>query len=446
MSKYSICILDDKIPAIHLSDHMDDKGLFNQNNFKHLLKLDKDTWRDTALYDLVDALYKQDNYELFGFSQHSFFFNFIENNIFLPDIVIFDWDMRIENSEEDSKSSLLKLLKFKYCLVTIFTEADKDDEVSNVLSNKAFNDFRDRFLIIRKDDENSVKKLNEEIERKLKLFSFKLNKTIKKNTLQSIENILINIGKLSFNQFVSLFGEDDNGKKEISQTDFIDIFLEKLKYELTSIGLGDVELKADIENVDDINKIRELWHYRMYHNTNDNIIRKGDILINNGEYFLVLSSDCHLNEFWKKSLGYLMLVKLHKVDESNEDFKKRLNYRKNSNLNGYELKSLVNPSTIDFLTILPSIVFEGEDYFDYALNPRELFSLEIKLPENNNSKQKLLIEHIEGYEKYLSVSEPFMSALFLFISQHFSGYGLPDFSTKLRDSIKENIYKLKKES
>ena len=442
MSKYSICILDDKLPVSQVSGYIDDTSMLNRNNFKHLLSLDEKDWEEQQLYQLLKSLYDKNNdYELFGFKNHSFFFNYIADNIFSPDIVIFDWDV---GETTDSKQNLLNLLKKKYCIVAIYTGADKNDEVERILSDNDFDEYRERFFKIKKEDDNSVTELEKEINDKLKLFSFKLNKTIKQNTLQGIDNILINIGKLSFNQFVSLFGENKAGQKELSQIDFIDIFLEKLKYELTSIGLGVVELKTSNENIDDINKIRELWHYRMYHKTRDNIIRKGDVLKKGEEYFLVLSSDCHLDKFWNKNLGYLLLLKLHKVDESNAEFKERLNYRKNQNLEDYKLTSLVNPSPIKFLTVLPSLVIQNNNYYDYALNPKELSSIEIDLPKGNNSNQKLLITHMTEYEKYISLSEPFMSALFMFISQNFSGFGLPDFSEELKKSIKDNLKKLKK--
>ena len=442
MSKYSVCILDDKLPVNQLSDYIDDTTMLNRNNFKHLLSIDEQDWEEQQLYQLIHNLYdKIDDYELFGFTNHSLLFNYIEENIFSPDIVIFDWDV---GEQHDSKQNLLNILQKKYCMIAVYTGADTIEEIKQTIEANEFDSYRDRLFLEIKGEENSVEKLEHEIDKRKNIFSFKLNKTLKQNTIQGIDNILINIGKLSFNQFVSLFGENKEGQKELAQIDFIDIFLEKLKYELTSIGLDDFELKTPKENIEDINKIRELWHYRMYHKTGDDIIRKGDVLKKDEEYFIVLSSDCHLDEFWNKNLGYLILLKLHKIDKSNEEFKKRLNYRKNSNLNDYKLSSLVNPSPIEFLTVLPSLVNINSTYFDYALNPKELSSLEINLPEDKNVKQKLLINHIDGYKKYISISEPFISALFLFISQKFSGYGLPDFSEKLMQSVTDNIKKLKK--
>lgn len=438
MSKYSICILDDKIPASSLSDYMDDSKILNRNNFRHILTIKEQDWEEQQLYQLINKLYKKpEEYEITGFTSHSLFFNYIEENIFSPDIIIFDWDV----GETNPKDNLLNLLKEKYCLVAVYTGADSQDEIKMTIEREEFDEYRERLFIQTKGEDNSIKKLEDGIKKRLQLFSFKLNQVIKKNTLQSVDNILINIGKLSFSQFVSLFGENKNGEKEISKTDFTNIFLEKLKYELSSIGISDVELKTHDENIDDINLIRKLWHYRLYHKCNDSVIRKGDIIKKGNKYFLVIASDCHLNKFWKSSLGYLTIIPLHKISKQNRGFTKRINYRKD--LESYSLTSLVNPR-IDFLTILPSLVEKDSEFYDYALNPREISSFEVALPDGGNGDKKLTIDDVKGYEKYISLSEPFISSLFLFITQKFSGFGLPDFSKELQKSIRENLKKLKK--
>ena len=305
MSKYSICILDDKLPVNQLNGWFEDNNLLSRNNFKILMELvDKKDWEETQLYQLIYSLYsKEDTYELFGFISHSFFFNYIEDNIFSPDIIIFDWDV---GETTDPKDNLLELLQKKYCLVAVYTGADTQEEIKQTIEGDAFDKFRDRLFLQIKGENDSVKKLEEEINNRKDIFSFKLNKTLKQNTLQGTDNILIKIGKLSFKQFVSLFGEDNNGQKELTKIDFIDIVLEKLKYELTSLGMDDIELKTSNENIKDENKIRELWHYRMYHKTNDGIIRKGDVIKKEEKLFLVIASDCHLKEFWKKSLGFFI--------------------------------------------------------------------------------------------------------------------------------------------
>jgi len=454
MSKYSICILDDKLPVNQLNGWFEDNNLLSHNNFKLLMELvnEKD-WEEKQLFQLISSLYsKSDTFELFGFVSHSFFLNYIDDNIFSPDIVIFDWDV----GEIDPKQNLLNILQKKYCLIAVYTGADTLEEIRQTIEDNEFDNYRDRLFLKIKGEENSVKTLEDEIDKRKNIFSFNLNKTLKQNTIQGIDKILINIGKLSFNQFVSLFGENKEGQKELAQIDFIDIFLEKLKYELTSIGLDDVELKTPNENIDDINKIRELWHYRMYHKTGDNIIRKGDVIKKENELFLVIASDCHLKEFWKKSLGYLTVIPLHKISADNDKLKNILSYD-DFQIDSYKLSSLVNPRGIDFLTVLPALINDDNDFLDYALNPREINSIFIDLVINYNDetdpqrkkdiKKNAISQPLktsDGDFKYIiSLSEPFLSGLFQFVSENFSGFGLPDFSDDLVKSIREKLKELK---
>ena len=125
MSKYSICILDDKLPVNQLNGWFEDNNLLSHNNFKLLMELvnEKD-WEEKQLFQLISSLYsKSDTFELFGFVSHSFFLNYIDDNIFSLDIVIFDWDV----GEIDPKQNLLNILQKKYCLIAVYTGADTQE-------------------------------------------------------------------------------------------------------------------------------------------------------------------------------------------------------------------------------------------------------------------------------------------------------------------------------
>lgn len=444
MNKYSVCIIDDKIPVSKFPDYMDETKVLNQNNFQHLL-FEKKSWDEIQLLNLVENLFRQSDYTISGFSSHNFFLNHIEENTFSPDVVIFDWDVG-EGTSANPKGNLLRILKTKHCLIAIYTAADQTNEVTNIIDGDEFKVYKDRLFLIKKDNDNSVDLLTQAINERLDNFSFNLGKTIKRNTLQAIDNILIGIGKLSFNQFISLFGTTGpNNKKILTQNDFIDILNEKLKYELNNISL-ESSWEGENTKVEDVNLLRGLWRFRLYHYTKDEIIRKGDILqkgADEDKLFLVLSSDCHLDSFWYKTLGHLALVPLYKIDKDNLALKGKINYRPNNKIARYEVTSLVNPNGFDFLTILPSLVVKNKEHFDYALIARERFSLDIKL-EGTNANNRLLVSDTDNYHKLVSISEPFISALHQFITNNYTGIGLPDFSSELQTSIKENLQGLKK--
>lgn len=108
MSKYSVCIIDDKIPSHHYPKFMDDTKIFNENNIKHLLS-NASIWEEAELLNLVKDLFGKDQYNLSGFRTHDFFLNHVEGNIYSPDIIIFDWD--VDGNSEKAKQNLLEILR-----------------------------------------------------------------------------------------------------------------------------------------------------------------------------------------------------------------------------------------------------------------------------------------------------------------------------------------------
>lgn len=466
MNKYSVCILDESIPAIKFLESMDNTKLLNRGNIGQLLS-DERLWDEPPLYKLAHDLYSQeDEYEVNGFTHHSFFFNHIEENIFSPDIIIFDWDIgkSAGGEEADPRGSLLKLLKLKYCLVAIFTGADNEDRVSNVIAEDDFKDFiGNRLFLIKKDGEDSVSELQAKIKQfKSENFSFGLGRDLKKTALQSVENILINIGKLSFDQFVTAFGHLDKSinKVTLSKIDFTDLFVEKLQTELLNSNFGKFPIEANNKKVDDDLLLKKIWHFRLYHFPKDEIIRKGDILKKEGDdrLFLVLTSDCHLTGFWKKNYGHLILVPLFRIDNPTIRNKIRINNNSKS-ITSFSITSIVNPRSIENITIFPALhelklEFKDEetgkisikvDYVDYILSPKETFSIDIQRPEGVELWMPLKTSHLNGYggNERIRITEPFLSPLTQYIISQVAGYGTPDYSKQLEEILIKNIQSIR---
>ncbi len=438
MKKYSMCILDDKIPATDYSEFIDETKIINENNFKYLLS-DEEKWTDKDLLHFLKSVVNEKNeYSISGFINHSFFLNYIEDNIFSPDIIVFDWDV----GEVDTEQNLLTILKKKYCLIAIFSDQTTKLDIKNVISSDNFIDFKNRLFLIDKEEKKSNEKLLEELSSREKVnFSFKLGQNLKQNILQSTDNILINIGRLSFDQFISAFGDsfESSGKKrKLSNIDFIEIFTDKLKSYLISENFIDDPLISAQEKIDNDYILKRIWHFRLYHKPKDNIVRKGDIIKkNNSDHrFLVVTSDCHLNQFWSKNLGQLNLVPLYNP----EDVKSRI---KEFNNNYFKIKSMVNVSGIESITMLPALILDEDNSssVDYALFPKEVYSIEIKMPKDVKSNQPLLYDYFDEYDgsDRIRLSEPFLSPLTQFILSKIADYGVPDYSKELQDILKTHI-------
>ncbi len=449
---YSVCIIDDGIPTHHFPNFMEDSKILNENNFKHLLN-EKIKWdKEVQLFDLVEGIFKNKDYILSGFRTHDFFLNHIAENIFSPDIVIFDWDV---DTKTDPKLNLLEILKSKYCLIAIYTGVDNTEEISVIIEGDEFLDYKNRLFLMEKKAEDSVDKLTNEIESKLKVFSFKLGQNLKKDTLQAVDNILVNIGKLSFDQFVTAFGEYSRETQEtsLSKIDFIDIIISKLQAELLNVEFSTFPLKASSEEIKDNELLKKLWHYRLYHRPKDAVIRKGDIIRKNDDnrLFLILTSDCHLDQFWKKNLGYLTLVPLYRIDDS--DVRRRISdYINQQTIPQFKISSMVNPQKIENITILPSIIKidvkkdneqkgDSVKYLDYILSPKEIFSVEIPKPDGLGPNVRLETNHLIDYNgnDRTRIGEPFLSPLTQFILSQVAGYGTPDYSKELQTILVDSI-------
>lgn len=457
MSKYAICVIDDKLPSSQFSEFMDDTKMLNENNFKHLLS-DQGSWEEAELLNLVKDLFEKDEYILSGFTSQSFFLNHVEENIFSPDVIIFDWDVG-EGLNSNQKDILLEILESKYCLIAIYTGADNENAVTNVIKSNEFEAYENegRLFLLKKEEEDSVVRLQTKIDESLDYFSFKLGQILRRNTLQAIDNILINISRLSFKQFVTAFGEYNRTSNEssLSKIDFIEIMIEKLQTELLNVEFSNFPLKEPRENVEDDELLRKLWHYRLYHKPQDNIVRKGDIIKRNEDdrLFLILTSDCHLNQFWKKNLGYLTLIPLYQID-NNIVRNKISEYTNRDTIRQFSISSIVNPQKLKNITILPAIQISDENqndgqYVDYILTPKEIFSIEIPKPTGIDLNSQLKIEHLnDGYNGSgrIRIGEPFLSPLTQFILSEVAGYGTPDYSMELRDILKNSIRSINDDS
>ncbi len=438
--KQSICIIDDNLPIEKFSDFMDSREIVNKNNFKHFLTLNSENWDDKNLYDLVLNISKTPEYEISGFVSHENFLNYSENNIFSPLVVVFDWN--IAGQTVDSKDTLIEILKKKHCLIAIYTESDNADEISQLIDSNDFASYKERLFLLVKQTDNSAKILQQKINEILEQnFSFKFSQDLKMKNLNALDDVLTLISKLSFDEFISLFGERDHEKSKLSAIDFVDIITDKTRSNLISSGYT-ADIEAKYIRTEDQNLVRKLWHFRLYHRPQDEIVRKGDIIkeLHSGKLFMVISSDCHLNKFWQKNFGHLAIVPLYKFDDQIiKD--KILKFTTSGVRHKFSNSSLTNPNGIENITFLPGLILDESKFIDYIISPKEITNVNIPLPETVNAKSPLHYTQIPAFDgnNRLRLSEPFLTPLIDYLLKNITDTGVPDFSDLLKDSLKANI-------
>jgi hypothetical protein len=444
MSKLSLCILDDKIPVEKLKDlgeTINDTSYIDENLLSLCLSLfNDDEWDDVDLRNFVSEIKTDDTFTISGFKSHTFFFNHKEEILFSPDIIVFDWDT---GDGTDSSDNLLKLLNSTYCLVAVFTGADTEDEVTSELAKEIFKEFQHRLFLVKKNENNSVQQLKDSIESKKKHFSFQYGNELKLKTERALSEVLSSIGKLSYEELISLFGihikQDD--KSRLYELDFIEIILDRMKAVLISSGYDNI-IDVPHTNINDEQTVRKIWYFRLYQKPNDFFVRKGDIieLQDSDLKYLVLSSDCHLDKFWQKNLGHITLIPIYRLNNS-VIINKIKNYNK-ENVKQFSISSLINPRGLENITILPGVFFNNEEnsYIDGILCPKEILSIEIPIPAGSEPKQHLKYDNsrIIGNER-IQLVEPFLSPLIHFILKTITDVGVPDFGHELQDDLKKKI-------
>lgn len=452
----NICIIDDEIPASNYPDFINERTRVDQSILKYLIT-NHSEWPSDPLKNLIrDIIENHDDWILSAFTHPNFYFNYTKENIFSPDIIIFDWDYDISI---DTEKALLRILNSTYAVIAIYTGADKKDEIESILAKDEFKSHAEyRIHIIEKGEDNSVGKVIKDASVRFdNNFSFKLGKELKKNAVSAVESILVSISKMSFDDFVWTFGSsDDTEDKEryLTIKEFIEILSEKFKNELSEQRFS--EDKYDSKSkpaADDVEIVRRLWSYRMFYKPTDNLIRTGDIIKKNDDgdaRYLVISSDCHLRQFWTKNFGSITMVPLL-ATTTDTKLKEKLTLSKSrSEIKKGSISSITNWSIFrDSSSIIAGVpvIADGikkEVLVDYAIFPRSVFSLDVPPPHKDSGvfrKLELTYDHLELFsgENRVNINEPFRSPLIQFVLSAITGYGAPDYPSELKDSLKSKL-------
>ena len=445
---FNVCIIDDDFPtkdATVIEFDFKDDSMLNSTEIK-LMSSKVENWNDVNLKSLVRALSGDDtHWNLFAFKAPEFFINHIENDIIALDVIVFDYDYPGARDQENSIENLLfEILNNTYCLIYIFSGAEKQHEIEEMMQKEKFAVFCGRLSYLSKTTVNSVETLVGQInERKDNNFSFKFGNKLTKDAFDSINKILVELGKVTTNQTVNYFKITNDTKR-----DLIDFIGERYKNHMADFQfeeLNNIEQNYEGEVNEELAK--DLWSYRLYHyssNNNDNIVRKGDIIEKEENLYLVISADCELAYFWKKNYGHINMVPLYKMYNGNDELKKKLTNTKSPGdiKNSFTQNSITNKinGISDGPLIFPFIKRQDQRN-NYLCFPKELVSVKVDEPELSKKdlgNEPLKYSTFRGYNKICSVSEPFLTPIITHLLNSIFGYGSPDYPVIIKNIIKND--------
>lgn len=431
--KHTICFIDDKIPVSQYPEYFKDTDIINESVLNFLLKNEGTNWSDTVVKNMCERLINDsDKWSISAFTSPNFYNNYVNETVYAPEIIIYDWDYNTGVGSNESEDCLLEILKTSYTMIFVFSEQDNIDGINSVLDDVKFNNFKERLSVIDKNDPNSINSIFTQIEQKeADNFSFKYGHEIIYNSNKAINKIMSDISQLSIEEFSASIGEIENGKYLVTNDGFIDVIIPRYRRALYNINQTNFSITKTGDSY--IDEVRRVWAYRSYDDTPSHNVSMGDIIkAQNGGYFLVISSDCHLNRFWQKNGGYISLIPLNKTYSKIGKKQRKLMNSANQNITS------INNSQIA-MTVLPAVPISSKELRDFIVLPKSIVSIKVDKPAELGKKVPLTYDLFKGYSKVVSVMDPFKSPLIHFIMDNITGYGCPDFPKTLQEYLKDRI-------
>ena len=104
--KHTICFIDDKIPV---AQYFDDTDIISGMVIQFLLKNEETEWDDQIVKGLCERLLNDTiNWSVSAFTSPAFYNNYTNENVYAPEIMIYDWDYNWGAGSNESEDYLLK--------------------------------------------------------------------------------------------------------------------------------------------------------------------------------------------------------------------------------------------------------------------------------------------------------------------------------------------------
>lgn len=436
----NVCIIDDKFGTPCVEQEIDTKKQISNSDLHKLME--SQAWDDEVLKGLTDNFLNCSDFKISAYCNPSFFLR----DMFIFDVIIFDWDYDTATTTEDVETQLLEILKNIYCYVYIFTHCSETD-IETVLEKKEFKIYKNRVLYNGKTVPSIETIKNSLSDLENNNFSFKFRNAIRSASREAIENILIELGNQSLETVLSTLHKTGESSRELIEFvgERFKGFLLRTDFSFPESPCVDEEVQPSVESTaNEDRSIQELWKSRLYYSDeNDKVVRKGDILRINNNYYFVITPDCQLARFWKKNVGYLNVIQLLDANVDKGKIKElytKIYSDKTIRDKLGNITSISNPLSIGGSPLC--FPYVGDDNKVFLLFPAMLSSKQIPIPdsfgENKSiiSETALKVEMISDSEKIVTLNEPFCSAVIASVFSALQGKGTADFSQDIITELK----------
>jgi hypothetical protein len=409
---------------------------------------------EPALKALILKFIERHNFTVTAYSSPEFLLIDLTDGVYYPDYLIIDWDFGGSLPENETiETEIQKMLNLCPVKAVIFSAKFERDDIKGRLKELLPVEQLDRIKYCPKiDDQKQTERYAEEFITEISNYynkpEYKLYKEIQQIFSFSTQKVFADIFRFGFDNYLACtMGTDDennlefielmknkisaNIKKEFSMNNFLDFIAQHIVNEVSIQLPASIDLKnsKDSENKGNEPNIHGIWNHRLYSPAGE-IVKTGMILKkkegNHDELYMVMTRECDLACFFKgniaqKTNGILLIIELEKSELPKKE----------------RIHSLTDFKDGAYWLLCIKI---NEDFYHYKCNPRRLCLLKLEKNKNEGDEDKtspLTSEDIKNYEPICILNQPFLSNLIMSVFNYNMGYGVPNYTTALTDSLKK---------
>lgn len=420
-----VWLVDDELPYDKLTpvaDRVEKPGL------DYLIEHEPVWSENPAVRSLCQQLTGTPDVELTALSAPPVLTKYLESSFAPPHIVIFDWE-GLGFSPEANVAAIEATLRSTFAYVQVYTHLDVTTVQPHLDAIGA--KYQGRLLPAKsKQDVNAAELFGAVSTEYSKTIAGAIADDARRRIRRSLEEALVelcSVPKASVAQLVQ-------GKPEV----LFNLVASKLRDGLSSEGAESLEdalaQTGAAESTDGLRKFQSIWYY--YFPT-DSVVRRGDIArASDGNLVLVISAQCDLARFPKKTAMYLTYAPMLEMTKANIDaIKDTCKYYKLKEIGGSPISSHAEfGHAFIVLPNVPENVGSRDGLKDLLVRCHALQSQVMP----RAGKEALKYSEVDGFARICTLAEPFAAGIIGHLVATLAAAGLPDFP----DFEKKRLQKL----
>ena len=381
---------------------------------RYLLESHGDAWPEQAVKDLCDSL-SGEAFDLTVLLSPDHLTRFLQSGVEPPHVVIFDWEGPGFNDKANTEA-IHRILESSFSFVQVYTHVGAASVEPKLQELKTL--FATRMLPA-KDKEN----VNADHLRAIvgaawnDTMAGEVADRVRAQTRTAIERVLIDLCSVKRPALAALLRRPDRG--------FETLLMAKLRDEIGSQRidrLGDLfKGGGTVKATDELRRFQSVFYY---HFPADDLVRTGDIVVRStGSYAMVLTPQCHLERFRKKTGGRLTLVDAEELTPTGIAALKQSGVTL-SKVGGSAIASHIGAGySVVILPNVPSKAKSRESFVDIAVRTHAWTTLHA----NGQVDGALRYTDVPDVDRLCTITETCGGAIVSHIARVMASAGVPDF-------------------